>query len=190
MEELKKEASKVENLKNQLENAGINTSLWGTGQAKTLEHLQKEIDEEETVLIPGENGEILRRVVVGKADVIYISPNGQKFHLKEEKQVFTDGRERQRKLENSVFEKMKPGEDPEGAIVRGIKEELNIDGQIDLERLNTMEEIVESPSYPGLRSQYILHVFKITLTEEQFKEEGYVESQKDKSTYFVWEELK
>jgi hypothetical protein len=42
-------------LQKQLQSSGIDTSLWGKGQAKTLEHLQKEIETGETILIKIEN---------------------------------------------------------------------------------------------------------------------------------------
>ena len=40
-------------LKQQLENAGIDIAEWGTGQAKTLAHLHKEIENGDCVLIRG-----------------------------------------------------------------------------------------------------------------------------------------
>lgn len=73
----KKEHFATDALKEQLAAAGIDTSSWGTGQAKTLAHLQKEIESGETILITGETGELLRRVVVGGADIYYQSPDGK-----------------------------------------------------------------------------------------------------------------
>lgn len=64
-------------LKQQLADAGIDTSSWGTGQAKTLAHLQREIESGETILVTGESGELLRKVVVGVADIYYQSPGGK-----------------------------------------------------------------------------------------------------------------
>jgi len=46
-----------------------------------------------------------------------------------------------------------------------------------------------SQSYPGLKSKYKGHVFNCTLIDSQYKPEGYVEVQKDKSTYFIWEKM-
>lgn len=176
-------------LQKQLADAGVDTSLWGTGQAKTLEHLQKEIESGETILITGETGELLRRVVVGGADIYYQSPDGKRYRLKEDRQVFKDGRERQRDLGQAVSEKMKPDEDPKDAMIRGIEEELGISGEIALTEIGTDVEQVTSPSYPGLESEYIRHKFQAILADEQYNPEGYVEKQSDKSTFFVWEEV-
>ena len=177
-------------LKQQLEGAGIDTFLYGTGQAKTLAHFQKEIESGETVLIIGKEGELLRKVVVGVADVFYVSPEGKKYRLKEDRQVFKDGRERRRDSGQAVSEKMKPDENPNDAMIRGIREELGIEGEIILAETGADEQLLTSPSYPGLQSQYIRHKFEAVLNQEQFREDGYVEKQPDKSTYFVWEEVK
>lgn len=185
----KRENSTINTLRKQLSAGGIDTSSWGTGQAKTLAHLQREIELGETVLTTGKNGELLRKVVGGGADIYYQSPDGKRYRLKEDRQIFKDGRERRRDLGQAVSEKMKPGEDPQTAMIRGVEEELGISGKILLTATGTVEERVSSPSYPGLESQYIRHTFQVTLNDEQFNPEGYVEEQVDKSTYFVWEEV-
>ena len=176
-------------LKKQLEQAGIDTSVWGSGETKTLAHLQKEIESGETVIITGEKGELLRKVVVGGADIYYESPDGTKYRLKEDKQVFKDGRERQRNLGQAVSEKMKPDEDPQSAMIRGVQEELGIIGEINLIEVGVDKQIIDSPSYPGLQSQYVRHKFRATLNNSQFNPEGYIEKQPDKSTYFIWEKV-
>lgn len=179
----------MEQLKCTLEKAGIDITRWGIGQAKTLAHLKKEIENGETFLVSDEAGKLIRTVVVGGADIFYQSPDGKKFHLREDRQVFNDGRMRQRNLSQSVSEKIKPGEDPDTAVIRGIQEELGIEGEIVSIRVGTDDQIIESPSYPGLQSQYVIHRYQVTLTEKQFDPRGYVENQPDKNTYFVWEKL-
>lgn len=176
-------------LNTKLQSAGIDTSTWGTGSTKTLEHLAKEIADGETTLLVNENGELRRVVVVGTALVQYNSPDGKTYILREEKQVFKDGRERRRNMEQSVFEKMKPDENPEEAMVRGVQEELGITTPVHLTEVGTDEQNISSPSYPGLISQYIKHHFKTTLNDDQYKPEGYIEEQSDKSTFFVWKEI-
>ncbi len=191
MEQFKKTPeTAINSLKKQLEEAGINTSNWGIGKAKTLEHLQKEIEDGETVLVTNKKGELLRKVEVCKADIYYISPKGEKFRLKEEKQVFKDGRKRQRNLDTAISEKIKPNENPKNAIIRGIQEELGISNKLSLEQKEDNEETVESPSYPDLASQYILHKFEVTLNDQQFKQDGYIEDRDDLKTYFTWIEIK
>lgn len=189
MENYEKKGFATDALKKQLADADIDTSSWGTGQAKTLAHPQKEIESGETVFTIGETGKLLRRVVVGGADVYYQSPDGKKYRPKEDRQVFKDGRERRRDLGQAVSEKMKPDEDPKDAMIRGVQEELGISGETTLTETGTDVQRVTSPSYPGLESEYILHKFQTILADEQFDPEGYVEEQSDKNTYFVWEEV-
>jgi hypothetical protein len=172
-----------------LQESGIDLSLWGKGEAKTLGHLQKEINEGETNLVKDNEGKLLRKVLVGGTDVFYTSSEGKKFKLKEEKQVFKDGRERRRDLGQAVLEKIKPDEDPKEAMIRGVKEELGIEGDLEMLDKGTEEKYVMSPSYPGLQSQYVRFKFEITLDDNQFNPDGYIENQADKSTYFIWEEI-
>jgi len=183
-----KENFTIDDLQRQLESAGIDTSKWGIGEAKTLAHLQEEIESGESVLISGETGELLRQVAVAVADVYYKSPDGKRYRLKEDRQIFKDGRERRRGLVQAVSEKIRPNESPKNAMIRGIREELGLGGEIKLIEAGTEEETLISPSYPGLPSKYVRHKFKIMLNDEQFNLEGYIEEQPDKSTYFVWEE--
>ena len=179
----------ISSLRAQLEGAGISTSEWGKGEAKTLRHLVQELQEGECSLIADEQGALTRTVVVGGANVLYTSSEGQLFQLIEEKQVFNDGRERKRDLGSAVSEKMKPGEDPTQAMVRGIREELGISGDISISYEGHSEKTILSPSYPGLLSRYLNHKFTVTLQDSQFNPHGYVEVQSDKSTYFVWKEV-
>lgn len=179
----------MQSLKDQLQSVGIDISVWGQGEAKTLISLQKEIESGEVTLVINETGTLVREVIGAGADVYYTTKDGKKFRLKEEKQVFLDGRERHRtkRMGNAVSEKMKPGEDPIMVLVRGVREELGLE-DISFEFKGTYENIAESQSYPGLLSKYVLHLFEVHLKDSQFKIEGYVEEQDNLKTYFVWEE--
>ena len=176
-------------LKKKLEDSGIDTSKWGKGQAKTIEHLKREIESGESVLEEDEAGNLIRRLYIVGADVYYMSRDGKKYRLKEDRQIFADGRERRRDYGHAVSEKMKPGEDPKVAIVRGIREELGIAGVIDPQKTLEDERLLLSRSYPGLVSKYIGYGFEVILDEEQFKPDGYVEEQEKMNTYFIWEEV-
>jgi hypothetical protein len=176
-------------LEQRLKNAGINISKWGTGQTKTLEHFQKEIEKGESILATDTKGKLLRKVMVVSADVHHISADSRKFVLKEDKQVFKDGRVRRRNL-MSVSEKMKPAENSKEAMIRGIQEELGIDSKIILEEKEIEKQTIESPSYPGLLSQYINHKFKVSLNDKQFNKNGYIENDGGIITYFTWIEIK
>lgn len=190
METLKRiNEESVQSLREKLQNAGIDISKWGTGQAKTLEHLQKEIEEGETVLIIDDKGEILRELKVGIVEVYYINEDGKTYYLKEEKQIFNDGRERRRELEGTIFEKIKFNENPKDSIIRGISEELGINGDLNLEEKGIDEHTNDSLSYPNLRSHYITYNYKLILNVQQFDPKGYIENQPDKKTYFLWKEI-
>lgn len=176
----------------------IPVEKWGTGDAKTVEHFLKEIQDKETILVPGENGELLRRVNVTGVNVIYVDFKGNTYRLHEEKQVFHDGRVRQRTLEASLTEKMVPGETPEEAAYRALEDELqqltDRFGKGWSQKLRLSEFVVknvpvESPSYPGVKSEYVLHTTEVKLPFEFYRPIGYQELQKDKTNYFVWERI-
>ncbi len=176
-------------LKNRLESAGIDTSKWGIGDTKTLAHLLKEIQEGESVLHEGENSELTREMHAVTAEIFYISPEGKTMILKEEKQVFTNGRERRRQHGGSVSGRMKIGENPAETMLREIKEELGIEVDLELAEVAVEESAEDSPSFPGLKMHKTLYKFRTILRQGQFKPEGYIERQEDKDTYFVWKEV-
>ncbi len=131
------------------------------------------------------DGSLLRIVSVARANIFY-AKNGKRYRLAETRQEFADGRTRIRTLDTSVSEKLKVGEDPHVAIVRGIAEELNIKKLLDLESRGESSATEESPSYPGLRSEKHMHDFSANIPESEFDYKGYVERQKDKTTTFEW----
>lgn len=173
----------VADLKSKLSEYGIPLDEWGVGKAKTLRHLAQEVLAGETVLV--ESGrEILRRVEFVHIEVTY--DNGQsKLRLVEEKQVFRDGRERRRNL-TGVSEKMLPGENPTSAAARALREEIGVyDSHLSYQSSET--ETISSPSYPGLKTEYLKHEAESVIDESDFQPEGYIEEQDDKTTYFVWQ---
>jgi hypothetical protein len=107
MENYEIKKPKMDDLNLQLKKAGIDISSWGTGGYKTIGHLLNEIESQETILTTDVNGELLRKIEVVGAAIFHISDDGKRYYLKEEKQIFIDGRERQRPVTNnrSVFEK-------------------------------------------------------------------------------------
>src|SRR3989339_868660 len=104
-------------------------------------------------------------------------------------QVFGDGRVRVRDFGRAVSEKMKFGEYSHDAMVRGIQEELGISSNVTLHEIETIVDKKDSPSYPGLMSNYVVDVFKVELTSRQYKSEGYIEERDGLTTYFVWEQI-
>jgi len=163
----------------------IPISEWGKGYAKTIGHLQKEIDSKECNLIV-EGGTLIREIEFVMCEIIHVE-NNKIYKLIEEKQIFTDGRTRTRNKESSMSEKMKIGEDPLQSLIRGVEEELGL--LLDQTQIQKQKNIYEnemSNSFPGLMTRYNGHNFSCQLTKEQFNPNGYIETQSDKITYFKW----
>lgn len=129
---------------------------------------------------------MLRQVSTAALNVTHVK-DGERLVLIEDKQVFTDGRERTRDFDWSIAEKLAPGENPVDAARRALKEELDIQGKTKFAQGETKEKERTSPSYPGLTSRYTTHYFNVNLNDDQFKPKGYIEQQPDKTTYWVWE---
>ncbi|MCX6721553.1 MAG: NUDIX domain-containing protein [Candidatus Staskawiczbacteria bacterium] len=190
-----REQDQSERVKNEvvalLAQYNIPTEKWGTGSAKTLDHLVKEVVDGETVLEVDESGELVRKISVAFVDVYYDdATTGKKLILVEEKQVFKDGRERRREPKASLAEKIKPGETPDqDAVRRAIQEELGISGPIPAAEKRREENTKETGSYPGLKMDAMEYYFDVELNSEQYNPEGYVEHQEDKDTYFKWVKL-
>lgn len=168
-----------ESLKARLLKSGVPLDLWGKNQAKTLDHLVEELNIGESKLQGIER--IIHTVVL---DVRY-----KKFVLREKEQVFVSGRYRKRRLPwGSVAEKLRPGEGVFSGIKRALKEELGIDFGygVRLRQVRGVELVGVSLSYPGLVNTNFQSRFVVTLPTRLFKEEGYVEIQPDKTTYFEW----
>jgi hypothetical protein len=166
---------------------GIPLEKWGKGYAKTLSHLLKEIESGECT-ISEEGGNLSREIEFAMCEMFYHDGKNL-FKLIEEKQVFNDGRTRIRDKESSVSEKMMIGEDPLESLIRGVKEELGIildESQIEEE--GDVKKTESSQSFPGLITKYSGHNFTCFLNQDQYNPNGYVEVQKDKRTYFIWEE--
>lgn len=179
----------IEELTTILGAAGVPLELWGQGSAKTIEHLHKEIVEGESEVYRDASGSLRRQVAVTWVDVLYISPSGETFLLKEDRQVFTDGRVRTRTLPGSLMEKRKPGEEAVDAAMRALSEEINIDDPVGLYQIPTETKPSKTDSYPGLNSSYAVTGFVAEIPHGSYKPEGYIEVQPDKTNYYVWEQL-
>ncbi len=179
----------IEELRAYLRARSVPLELWGTGSAKTIEHLLSELNSGESTLA-SEHGRLLK-IGTGACLNIYHVENGRTLRLREEKQVFEDGREKVRAdLLMSVGEKMVPGEDPIEAAYRALREELGITERLPLSpQPGFVKGPLPSTSFPGVYSQFHMYVFDVYLPDRWYKLEGYVEHQKDKNNYFVWDAL-
>lgn len=173
---------------NSLDSHGISTAQWGQGSAKTIQHLKAEIEAGESVLRIDESGMLVRYTHFLTMKVFCKRPDG-KYFLIEDRQEFKDGRIRRRTQTWSVAEKLRLDEvsNIKGVVVRALKEELQIEGDVEnLTDVVVLESVKDSPSYPGLRAYFTSYDLEVTITQEQFRPEGYREEQKDKTTFFTW----
>jgi hypothetical protein len=182
-----REEMDIKSLREYLLKFGIPLGEWGIGYAKTIDHLLSEIKSGEC-LITEKGKNIIREIEFVMAEIFY--EDGERiFKLVEDRQVFSDGRTRVRKKESSISEKMIIGEDPLESLIRGAKEELGIYLEKNqIEKKEKEEKFEISKSFPGLTTKYNGHRFICFLNKDQYNSEGYLEIQKDKKTYFVWEE--
>jgi hypothetical protein len=178
----------INNLKIKLNKFSIPIDNWGTGKSKTINHLFDELSNNECELLEIDGS--LVRIIEFVGVKIYYNSKDERWFLKEDRQEFNDGRIRRRTMPSSVSEKMKFGEDPLNAAIRGIKEELGID--IKSTQISKRRDLFYnggSLSYPGLQTKYKGHQYICELEPHQFDENGYVEVQKDKKTFFNWEKI-
>jgi hypothetical protein len=179
----------ISELINILKKYNVPVDLWGMGKSKTIQHLQDELIEKECSLVEKEN-QLIRYIEFVGIKIYFRDQNNNLWALKEDRQEFKDGRVRRRNMPNSVSEKMKFGEDPAISAIRGIKEELGIDVEKDqLIKRRDLDYNGGSLSYPGLITKYKGHKFTCYLNINQFDINGYIEVQRDKSTFFVWKKI-
>ena len=136
---------------------GIHTASWGHGTYKSIYDLWEELSSGESMLEAGP----VRRVVSVASARIRRNPDGE-YMLVELDQVFSDGRSRRRG--SPPREKLKAGESPHDGLARGLLEELSLSPD-DYEVLGSGEpprvEQLQSPSYPGLCSEYWVYEFEV-----------------------------
>lgn len=176
---------------------GVDINAWGDGDTKTVHQLVIEVICEESLLARSDAGELVRSVEVARGVITYVAENGDTLQLVEEKQVFNhDGEVRvsDHLSDVSVSVRVRQGEDPRDALIRGMTEKLEITEGVKIEgdpRVSFRDE--DSLSYPGLRSQYQIYTFVVKLDASGYIPEGYAEVQEDKdknkTNYFVWKKI-
>lgn len=169
---------------------GIKSDTWGTGSAKTLNHLIDEVSKKECILHE-ENGSVYR-VTRTLGINVYYGDDAKLLILRERMQVFVGGRIRTRNLDTSLGEKVSPDETPLHAAVRALWEELGIEVTPDTvfrAKFPYLKGPQDSTSYPGLKTIHHIYPFDVTIPPIYYRPEGYVEAQVDKTTYFGWDEV-
>jgi hypothetical protein len=162
----------------------VDINLFGVGKAKTLDHLLKEVNSGEAELTKC-NGELLRRLSVLNITVL-AQHKADRYRLIEDRQIFKDGRERRRQLSASLSEKLQEDEGLLAACKRALKEEIGVSVYTHTTNATTSVERVESPSFPGITTEYNLSHVEVLIDPSEYRKDGYTEEQKDKTTYFVW----
>ncbi len=188
--------SNAEELRDTLVAAGLPVERWGIGPTKTYEDLYDELVIGESEMVSPESeteldeyGEIIRTTNVLGVDVFAIV-DGKLFLLREDKQVFKDGRgERKRSLETSIGEKIKKDEDRDAAVLRAVQEELGISDVESVADDGCVELWKRTPTYPGLPSKLMIYRYVVMINPQSFKPEGYIEDQSSKQTFFVWNQV-
>lgn len=184
-------------LKDVLLSAGLPIGTWGEGPTKTYDDLWREIADGESELAhPGtqdelnEWGEVIRVTNVLGIDVYHRDESGRLLRLREDKQLFRDGRgERRRQLMTSLGEKIKADEDKDSAVIRALQEELGIGSVLSMEQGEQAEVWKSTPTYPELSSKLNIYKYSVLIDPKDFRAEGYVEDQDSKQTFFVWDEV-
>lgn len=175
--------------------------LWMFGR-KNESHLFHEITQGETQLIQDSEYGLVRQTHVLNLEVKYRNVLGQEWILREDRQEWhhkkdSQGKKRiDRRNHRYVSEKVERDEiradgsiDEEKAIARALFEEL--DGvRLYEQKTSEGESVVvkNSSSYPGLRTKFLVHNFRVYLPQREWRPE-YVEKGKEKSTYFVWDQV-
>jgi hypothetical protein len=140
-------------LEDWLHQANIDTSLWGEGNAKTVNHLWIELLEGEAHL---QDNPLLRLV-----DVVQIIIRRGKQILLEMEQELENGQVRFRNQPPS--EKIKAAESYKDAALRCLWEELGVVATAVTFHPNTYTQVeseTDSLSYPGLKTRYTFHMIE------------------------------
>ena len=191
-----------DDMKRMLARAGLPIETWGEGPTKTPENLWQEIVDGETILMSPltkekeeEYGEIIRLTSVLAVDV-FTEIEGELFHLREDRQVFKDGRGERRRdyLMTSLGEKIKHNEDRDEAVLRAVQEELGLleEAIASVTPPKDKDEVIwrKTETYPELPSRFNSYQYEIHVKPEAVNlEQGYMEDQPEKQIYFVWDKV-
>lgn len=177
--------SSPEELAAWLQHHQIDTRHWGTGNAKSVADLWREVQAGESHF---EDGHALRRVHV--ASLVVIQDDKQ---LIEALQVFHDGRKRV--SDRAPSEKLKLGETAQAAARRCLWEEIGCSEENVVSPpilIRTEEQLLDSPSYPGLTSRFKLHLVRCAvrgLPAEEFVTRNRAQDDPVASLHWRWEPL-
>jgi hypothetical protein len=172
----------IEQLNNWLLSKGVDPSSWGLHNTKTVQNLWTEIALGESAL---QDDPPLRVIQV----VHIIVRNGNRILVERKQNLGSNG---SRYRNQPPSEKIRPGENPIDAALRGIEEELQV--QRDRIRLldsplSKPEEVRESNSYPGLETKYIIYEVPVEISrlpDKDFWTDESIENRSDPVTKHHW----
>ncbi|MFN2122697.1 MAG: NUDIX domain-containing protein, partial [Candidatus Promineifilaceae bacterium] len=151
-----------------LESREIGWEAWGSARSKTIDNLWKEYEQGEISFRDDPPTRAVR--------VVQIILRREDYMLLEIAQEFGDGRVRRRELPPS--EKIIANESQYEAAERCLNEELGLDPR-DIQLLNSSsagyKRVADSPSYPGLSTQYTVYTIEALaegLPDEDFWREN------------------
>ncbi len=159
--------SSVEDLKKILSLHQVDPSRW---KGIKVETLFNDLQNGECVL-ELKDSKLYRKIFIVSVYCFFTNRKGERFRLKEEKQILPNGEERMRGYD-FVSETLKRGETPLQTAERALAEELQISDPILIfQRAPELDEdkIKESPTYVGIMSHYIVYYFKTEIPSRHFK---------------------
>lgn len=164
----------------------IDLTQWGTDGAK-VKKLFGELLEGETQLVKDTQG-LIRQIMPSGVRVYHCPVDGTALYLREVYQEDLASKvKKTRQRDYSVGEKAKPGENHLQAAVRGVREELQIEGNFAIVPAEKNVRLEESPTFPGLRTRYDDQKFTAILNALQYRIDGYEELRAGKKNVFRWE---
>lgn len=182
-------------LEMQLQETGVDTSGWGKGSAKTIDHLAREIASGEASVGPichADGSITMQRTLQPVGVGVYITEaDGRRLELREMTQDWVrDGAVERSKTRNrdqlplSLGEKAIAGEDVTGAALRALSEELGMQAKPEelVAYAQTSRIVAASDpmnTYPGIESHYVASPFALNLASGDVR---YRDNNSDRST--------
>mmetsp|Transcript_49148 Transcript_49148/g.114944 ORF Transcript_49148/g.114944 Transcript_49148/m.114944 type:complete len:879 (+) Transcript_49148:43-2679(+) len=159
----------VRKLRERLQAAGIDTSLYGKDDAKPLELLHHELTVLKSCWLE-EAASSIKRVVEQVQVIVVVALNGTDFILVSACQVLHDSRTRNQ--QQLLLWKMKPEESWEAALEEALSNRLQIPAAthsklffVNKDSYAYREEIEVSKGYPGLETKYKFHEVTVRLLD-------------------------
>ncbi len=190
------QVANLQELEEFLREHGVDTDAWtGLGKVKKSDDFYKEIKAGEAQLVRALRGEAhiaIRQIRPAGAYVFHFPRDEETgLYLREEYvQDKIKGEKTDRKRPYSIGEKAIGDETHQQAIVRGVREELGVDGEVATKLASKDVREEKSASFPGMTTQYQEERFNVLLADSQYRPEGYTENGAKKIIHFIWEATK